>query len=409
MSEKLAEVYEQYDMEILSSRKGRGATILNTSKGIRILEPFRGNVTRLEQEYVLKCVLAAHGCDYVDLFILNKEEQLLTYDKYRQPYVLKVHFEGEECDMHDIENICKGIALLAKFHLKGQEVLADFNMSLQQLLEEKEQKRIVEIRQAMENGEELEKLASLYEISGEALEKIFGENNSNKNMEETNLDCQKISEGFNDNNTHYGDKLNSVENLFLRHNQELKKIQRYMMKVKRKNEFEKTYLSVCRQFYDKGLESYCLLQNLASEIKNASYHFSHYGICHGNFNQHNIIFGEHVDGLVHFEKFSKGNQLNDLYQFSRKVMEKNSFDFSILEEIFHTYEREIPLVKEDYQYIYILFSYPEKFWKIANSYYNTNKAFLSPKYIEKLETVIAQESEREKMLDAFKNKLLLFN
>ena len=36
MSEKLAEVYEQYDMEILSSKKGRGATILSTSGGMRI-------------------------------------------------------------------------------------------------------------------------------------------------------------------------------------------------------------------------------------------------------------------------------------------------------------------------------------------------------------------------------------
>ena len=54
MSEKLAEVYEQYDMEILSTRKGRGATILTTTDGLRILEPFRGSVTRLEQEYVLK-------------------------------------------------------------------------------------------------------------------------------------------------------------------------------------------------------------------------------------------------------------------------------------------------------------------------------------------------------------------
>ena len=50
MSEKLAEVFEQYDIEILSAKKGRGATILTTTEGMRILEPFRGSVTRLEQE-----------------------------------------------------------------------------------------------------------------------------------------------------------------------------------------------------------------------------------------------------------------------------------------------------------------------------------------------------------------------
>ena len=79
-------------------------------------------------------------------------------------------------------------------------------------------------------------------------------------------------------------------------------------------------------------------------------------------------------------------------------MEKNHFDIELLEQIFHTYAQQIHLTKADYDYMYILFSYPEKFWKIANSYYNANKAFLSPKYLEKLEKVILQEKEKKKML-----------
>lgn len=405
MSEKLAEVYEQYDMEILSSKKGRGATILNTSKGTRILEPFRGNVTRLEQEYVLKRILVEHGCDYVDSFIMNREGQLLTYDKYRQPYVLKVHFEGEECDMHVVEDICRGIRLLAGFHLKGQQIIPDYNRAWNLHLLEKEQKRIEEIRQAIENGEELEKLASLYEISEAALENILGEVASEENSIICNTDQPEIT--F----IEASPKVKSVENLFWRHNQEMKKIQRFISKLKRKNEFEKTFLKVYQQFYEKGLESFHLIQNLSLEMKDGTVagRKNHYGICHGSFNQHNVILGENQDALVHFERFSKGNQLNDLYQFARKVMEKNEFDFSLLEKIFASYEEWIPLTKEDYQYIYILFSYPEKFWKIANSYYNTNKAFLSPKYLEKLETVISQETAKEKLLNDFKEKMLLFN
>ena len=79
-------------------------------------------------------------------------------------------------------------------------------------------------------------------------------------------------------------------------------------------------------------------------------------------------------------------------------MEKNHFDYEMLEKIMDTYANRIELSKEDYRYMYVLFSYPEKFWKIANSYYNTNKAFLSPKYIEKLNTVIEQEREKSEML-----------
>ena len=57
--------------------------------------------------------------------------------------------------------------------------------------------------------------------------------------------------------------------------------------------------------------------------------------------------------------------------------------------------------KEDYYYLYILFAYPEKFWKIANNYYNSNKAFMSPKYLEKLQAVILQEQEKQEMLSRY--------
>jgi spore coat protein I len=108
-----------------------------------------------------------------------------------------------------------------------------------------------------------------------------------------------------------------------------------------------------------------------------------------------------VDALVHFERFTKGNQLNDLYQFTRKAMEKNHFELELLTRLLLAYDEVIPLSKEDYRYIYILFSYPEKFWKIANGYYNTNKAFLSPKYVEKLQNVIWQEEEKREMLKEY--------
>lgn len=401
MSEKLAEVYEQYDMEILSSKKGRGATILSTSGGMRILEPFRGNITRLEQEYVLKHTLAEHGCDYVDGFILNREGQLLTWDKYRQPYVMKVHFEGRECDMHSEGDICRAISLLARFHLLGQQVLTDFNTAWDCHLEEREQKRIDEIRLAIENGEELEKLSSLYEISEEALENLMG---GEENHKPASVPGKKSEERD-------LRRIRSVETLFNRHNQEIKKIRKFICTVKRKNAFETTFLKVYRQFYDKGTESSRLIKNISFGEGNPGIPgpYQHYGICHGTFNQHNVILGEERDALVHFERFFRGNQLQDLYQFARKAMEKNSFDFSMLEMMFQSYMNFIPLTKEDFKYIYILFSYPEKFWKIANSYYNTNKAFLSPKYVEKLETVIAQETEKERMLDEFEEKILLFN
>lgn len=410
MSEKLAEVYEKYDMEIIATRKGRGATILTTTEGLRILEPFRGSVTRLEQEYVLKQLFEKAGCSNLDDLILNREGSLFTCDKYRQPFVLKKYFEGNECDMHNPSEILRAVKALAQFHIYGKKIVFQFQEAWKESLREKEKKRIEEIKNAIANGEELEKISYVYEISQRALEEALRTENENSGQgiisDESTIDRQSKAIDF------------DIKNIFIRHNKELKKIQNFVIKVKRKNSFENLFLQVFWNYYNQGIDCVEMLSGVrqkndsvfvekensngsVSGISSSNVFQSHYGICHGSYNHHNVILSEDSEAIVHFERFSRGNQLNDLYQFARKVMEKNHFEFDLLEKVLKTYAESIELSQEDYHYMYILFSYPEKFWKIANSYYNTNKAFLSPKYVEKLETVILQETEKCKLLEMY--------
>lgn len=405
MSEKLAEVYEQYDMEILSTKKGRGATILGTTDGVRILEPFRGSMVRLEQEHVLKQLFLEEGCSNLDYLIPNKEGQLFTCDKYRQPFVLKKHFEGNECDMHNPSDIVRAVEALARFHIYGKRVATRFTDAWQDAQHEKEKKRIAEIKRAIVDGEELEKLTYIYEISQNALEEALGSeaNKGTTQLERADGKNEKHIENIED----MGKEKEAdwdIQNIFIRHNKEIKKIKNFVSKVKRKNSFETLFLQVFLDYYQQGTQCVEMLSHVLETEQNVSTEQAfqnHYGICHGSYNHHNVILSEEDEFIVHFEKFSKGNQLNDLYQFARKAMEKNHFDFELLKNIFEAYSGKIELSKGDYQYIYVLFSYPEKFWKIANSYYNTNKAFLSPKYLEKLQTVIQQETEKHAMLETF--------
>ncbi len=398
MSEKLAEVYEQYDMEILSTRKGRGATILTTTDGLRILEPFRGSVTRLEQEYVLKQLFLEEGCTNLDRIIPNRDGQLLTCDKYRQPFVMKCHFEGNECDMCNLEDVLRAVDALADFHMEGRTVAKKFTWEWEKCRQEKEQKKIEEIRRAIAGGEELERISYIYEISQSALEIALQGTDAREQGQENVMETtpkKKASE-----NKEEAEHIR-MKDIFLRRNREMKKIQKYIATVKRKNEFETIFQRVVPEYIQKGTECVDMLERMVNGENGISLHpvlEHHYGICHGSYNHHNVILGERSVAIVHFERFSKGNQLEDLYQFARKAMEKNHFDYVLLEDILQTYHKKIALSREDYYYLYVLFAYPEKFWKIANSYYNSNKAFLSPKYLEKLQTVILQEQEKQEML-----------
>lgn len=429
MSEKLAEVYEQYDMDIISTRKGRGSTIIETADGLRILEPFRGSMARLEQEYVLKQLFLEKGAENIDYIIPNRDGQLFTCDKYRQPFVLKKHFDGRECDMHDPDDVLAAIDVMADFHKWGQEISGEFESRCNETRRQREEMRVEEIRRAIEDGEEMERIAYLYEISRSALEKAIKNENEHKNgSKHSEITAELSSE--------------DVRERFIRHNAQIKKIGGFVSKVKRRNAFENLFLQVYGEFHAQGVECVSMLgsvddtagdktawelrssetegdkvtwelkvaegegakvdRKLRASGKEDEKASRHYGICHGSFNQHNVILCQDVNALVHFERFTRGNQLGDLYQFSRKAMEKNHFDFELLLCMFSEYSKKIELFKDDYRYLYILFSYPEKFWKIANSYYNSNKAFLSPKYLEKLQTLIYQEKEKKEMLDRMK-------
>jgi len=389
MSEKLAEVFEQYDVEIQGMRKGRGATILTTTEGTLILEPFRGSVIRLEQEYVLKQILEACGFVKMDMIIPNRDGTLFTCDKYRQPFVLKRHFDGNECDMHCKDEMVRSVKLLADFHQYGRKAAEDFEQAWKAHQKEKEEQRISEIRQAFENGEELERIAQIYDIRENILLEMLANAKRKDALRDEEAEKEIPAETGRE-----------IADVFVRHNRELKKIYKYIAKVKKKNAFENLFLQVFGEYARQG--AYCVEQ-LEGERKEAlrSVDLKHFGICHGAFNQHNIILEEHDGAIVHFERFTKGNQLNDLYQFARKAMEKNHFNYELLWELLSAYSEKILLSVEDYHYIYILFSYPEKFWKIANGYYNSNKAFLSPKHVEKLQNVILQEAEKREMLEKF--------
>lgn len=402
MAEKLSEVYEKYNIQIISTRRGRGATILTTTDGLYILEPFHGSVSRLEQEYVLKKLFEKDGFSDLDVLIFNREGELLTCDRYHQPFVLKRYFAGEECDMRNIADVARAVEKLAEFHEYGKNVALHFWKEWEQVRKEKHMQQCREIKQALQDGEEPEQLARIYGMTPAAVRELAKEKDLSDPEEKAVVSVRNPLVNGEKNGTDASIVAETVLETFTRRNRELCKIRKFVGTVKRKNSFENLFLNIFPEYYNKGLRCEQIFSEVMEDVGAAQEALKmHYGICHGNYNQHNIILGQDKEAIVHFERFSKGNQLDDLYQFARKVMEKNHFDYEILEMIMKTYEKRIGLSGEDYRYIYILFSYPEKFWKIANSYYNTNKAFLSPKYMEKLKIVMEQEKEKNEMLSQY--------
>jgi len=102
--------------------------------------------------------------------------------------------------------------------------------------------------------------------------------------------------------------------------------------------------------------------------------------------------------VVNFEKLKRDNPVQDVYLFLRKVMEKNNWSTGLGREMLAAYEAIRNLDAYSRKELYYRFAYPEKFWKIANFYYNSAKVWIPEKNLEKLEKVIRQEQEKQVFL-----------
>ena len=125
------------------------------------------------------------------------------------------------------------------------------------------------------------------------------------------------------------------------------------------------------------------------------------GYCHGSYSYHNVIITEEGIATVNFDSFHVGFQLVDLYQFTRKVIEKTGYRLETARRIIEAYGQAQPLTAKDHEYIYILLKFPEKFWKVSNHYINSRKSWISPVNIEKTRKIIEHEQEKQKFLNDF--------
>ena len=187
-----------------------------------------------------------------------------------------------------------------------------------------------------------------------------------------------------------------TENEFERHNRELKKTRNFIRAKRKKNDFELMVLDSFDRFYEEGLEA-C---RLAGE-----YHFQEY-LCeeqkrnrwiHGDCNYHNLLLtaGKTEKVLITgLDKVRRGIPIRDLYDFMRKVMEKNSWNQKLGESMVEKYREVRKGDAGEWYYLWLKFSYPEKYWKLLNHYYNHNKAWIPDKDYTKLSKVVEEFPKR---------------
>lgn len=182
-----------------------------------------------------------------------------------------------------------------------------------------------------------------------------------------------------------------IEQELERHNREMKRARNFIRGKKQKTEFELCVMETYEMFYGQALQAAAGLSGLWQEER-PSY------LCHGDMDQHHALMGSGFTAIVEFNRMHLGLQLQDLYRFMRKAMEKHGWNTALGRSVLEAYQKILPLESREYRCLYYLFLYPEKYWKQINFYYNANKAWIPARNTAKLQNLKEQQPARERFL-----------
>ena len=192
----------------------------------------------------------------------------------------------------------------------------------------------------------------------------------------------------------------SLEDEYQRHNQELKKIRSFIRKRGASSPFEKIYLATVEDFLRDGEEAYAALRESGyQELRQKAE--TEGEVCHGEYNQHNVLILKSGTAVTNFEHWGFDTQMADLYRFMRKILEKYNWDVRFGKEMLKAYHEIKPVSREEWTNLKIRFSYPEKYWKLANYYYTHRKTWISVKNTEKLQNLIRQREAWKRYCASF--------
>lgn len=195
----------------------------------------------------------------------------------------------------------------------------------------------------------------------------------------------------------------SLEREFTKRNTELRRIRRYLKEKRQKNSFELFLYKHFNLFFEQALqveEEWIQYEKLCEQLEAGTW------FCHGDYQHHNVWLNYQEVMILQFEKFTADLPCRDLCLFMRKLLEKNNWNNMIGRNALDIYESVRPLPAIERISMIYRFAYPEKFWKIANYYFNSKKSFMPEKNMEKLKKVLEQEKSKEIFLNETMRKLV---
>ena len=117
MQEFEQKLLEQYDVEVNSTRKVRGAVLCETNKGLFLLKEVTISEKRIPALLEIYTYLYDQGNYQIDYMIKNCDGVYISTLDNGNRYILKKWSAGRECDIKKTREIYEAVRNLAKLHI----------------------------------------------------------------------------------------------------------------------------------------------------------------------------------------------------------------------------------------------------------------------------------------------------
>lgn len=329
MEDRRMEVLTQYDLNIKHCGNLKGALVLETDCGRKVLRPSRSGEQRLEFEDAVKQYIKKTGELCVDTVCRTREGKLFSENSYGDRFCVRDWYYGEECSLKQEEHCFTAVDTLNRF----QSLTTDFPLTEEYKLYEKYP------------------LTEQFAKRTRELKRVRGYIREKKQKSDFEVYYLKLCDGY------------------------------YEQALAAEAFYRETLFTGNR--VTGGDTPSAGSASLASQTE-----AEQAKLIHGNFSYHSLLtdcpLGADCFVLTSFDKSGFGQQISDFYYLLRKTMEKNDWECALGLSMIQRYlcqkknpDRELKLLKAQ-----LLF--PEKFWKITNYYYNNRKTWIPEKNIKKM-------------------------
>lgn len=194
------------------------------------------------------------------------------------------------------------------------------------------------------------------------------------------------------------DDLGKLPCYFVKRLDEIKKLKKIAKRGK--SRFDYLFLQYVDYFYALGENSISSLAS--SKYSELVENTRSQGIfCHHDYTHNNIIFNESGTWVINFDYCCFELKIYDIANLIRRKMRKCYWNVDDAKTIIEEYRRVEDICNDEIHVMKIMLQFPQKFWRVANKYYNSRRSWSEKSYVSRLQEVIDELEHHKKFMESY--------